>query len=317
MTRLTRVLTTSALALGFAALASSPGLAGPGPECVDSTSSQGTECGTNSSAATDATAVGFGATASGDASTAVGEASSATGLFAVAIGKASFAGADNATAVGTLAMATGVGSTAIGTGAIAEGENSVAIGINANAIAPNSVALGADSVANQANTISVGSVGNERRIVNVAAGTAPTDAVNFGQFTTANNAVAGQITAIQAVNTTQSGQITAIQALNTVQTGQISALQGDVANLFDARKEDRKDARKGIAAAMALPTAPMPSTPGGIGYAVNAATFRGEYAAGASLNYRLNTGTPTAINVGIAVGGNKNNGARVGISGEF
>jgi autotransporter adhesin len=45
------------------------------------------------------------------------------------------------------------------------------------------VALGAGSVANQADTVSVGSAGDERRIVNVAPGTAPTDAVNLSQLT--------------------------------------------------------------------------------------------------------------------------------------
>jgi autotransporter adhesin len=44
------------------------------------------------------------------------------------------------------------------------------------------VALGSGSIADQANTISVGSVGNERRITNVAPGIDPTDAVNLGQF---------------------------------------------------------------------------------------------------------------------------------------
>ena len=55
------------------------------------------------------------------------------------------------------------------------------------------MAIGAGSVANVANTVSVGSVGNERKIVNVAAGTltaGSTDAVNGGQLLTANQRVA-------------------------------------------------------------------------------------------------------------------------------
>ena len=63
--------------------------------------------------------------------------------------------------------------------------------------------------------------------------------------------------------------------------------------------------------------APMPSNPGGISYAANGATFRGEYAVGGSLMYRLNTQTPMALSVGASFAGNKNNGARIGISGEF
>jgi hypothetical protein len=43
-------------------------------------------------------------------------------------------------------------------------------------------AIGQNSVADQANTVSVGSVGNERRVTNVAAGTGATDAANVGQM---------------------------------------------------------------------------------------------------------------------------------------
>jgi len=67
----------------------------------------------------------------------------------------------------------------------------------------------------------------------------------------------------------------------------------------------------------AMADAPMPSQPGGISYAFNGATFRGEYAVGGSVNFRLNTATPLAVGVGFSYAGNKNNGARVGVSGEF
>ena len=56
------------------------------------------------------------------------------------------------------------------------------LGEGAQVTAANSVALGADSVADRANTVSVGSAGNERQVVNVAAGTADTDAVNVSQM---------------------------------------------------------------------------------------------------------------------------------------
>jgi len=87
--------------------------------------------------------------------------------------------------------------------------------------------------------------------------------------------------------------------------------------LFDLRNRDRNDAQQGIAAAMALTQAPMPSSPGGVAYAANGATFRGEYAFGASLTYRLPIDAVMALTVGAAFAGSKNNGARVGIAGEF
>ena len=83
------------------------------------------------------------------------------------------------------------------------------------------------------------------------------------------------------------------------------------------RPDDRRDMKQGVASAMAMAAAPMPSGPGRISYAVNGATFRGEYAVGASLNYRLNAEAPMAISVGASFAGNKNNGARIGIAGEF
>ncbi|MGS1078222.1 YadA-like family protein [Pseudoxanthomonas beigongshangi] len=86
------------------------------------------------------------------------------------------------TASGAGAVASGNHSTANGAGAIASGNNSTALGAGSQATAENSVALGANSVADRANTVSVGSEGAPRQITNVAAGTAPTDAVNVAQL---------------------------------------------------------------------------------------------------------------------------------------
>jgi autotransporter adhesin len=88
-----------------------------------------------------------------------------------------------------------------GDAAQAIGNSSVAIGGGAKASAPNSVAIGEGSVADQTGTVSVGSSGNERRITNVAAAQAPTDAVNMSQFQSgigevARNAYSGTASAI-------------------------------------------------------------------------------------------------------------------------
>src|SRR5690606_4844945 len=66
-------------------------------------------------------------------------------------------------------------------------ENSVAVGAGSFASGVDSVALGTYSVAERDHTVSVGSVGNERQITSVAAGTEATDAVNKAQL----DAVAG------------------------------------------------------------------------------------------------------------------------------
>ena len=100
------------------------------------------------------------------------------GNNATAVGSGAKAKGDNSSSFGTNANANGKNATAIGQGASASANNATAIGQGAQATANNSVALGQGSVANEANTVSVGSVGNERRITNVADPVHGTDAAN-------------------------------------------------------------------------------------------------------------------------------------------
>ena len=60
--------------------------------------------------------------------------------------------------------------------------NAVVLGHNAKVTGEGGVALGAGSVANRANAVSVGSTVTNRQIINVAAGTEDTDAVNVSQL---------------------------------------------------------------------------------------------------------------------------------------
>lgn len=99
-------------------------------------------------------------------------------------------------AAGPNAEASGSSATAIGDSAMASGSQGVAIGVGALAAAANSVALGANSISNRENTVSVGAAGQERQIINVAAGSAQTDAVNVAQLDavkTSMGAVAGSL----------------------------------------------------------------------------------------------------------------------------
>ena len=164
-------------------------------------------------------AIGNMAWAIGTGSTSLGNAAQTNGLGAFAGGSAAWAEADYATAVGTLSTALGPGATALGAYSEADGTNSVAIGYKATATRDNSIALGANStttadlteaavvptgagataVAATAATgeVSVGSAGHERRVTNVAAGAAPTDAVNVSQL----SAVDGKVDAIANTGT--------------------------------------------------------------------------------------------------------------------
>jgi autotransporter adhesin len=190
-------------------------------------------------------------------STASGKLAAATGQGGSAYGRASVAGATAGSAFGWNARANATNSTALGfnTNVSATAISSVAIGEGAQATASKAVALGAQSVADVANTISVGSVGKERRIVNVAAGTlssTSTDVVNGGQLYTANQRVAaafgstldasGQMvapsyviqgvsysnvgSAFSAVNTALSSTATSISNLQTqINNGSIGLVQ--------------------------------------------------------------------------------------------
>ncbi|HEX8238754.1 MAG TPA: hypothetical protein VF574_03335 [Allosphingosinicella sp.] len=194
-----------------------------------------------------------------------------------------------ALACGPAASASQPGTTAVGAGASASGQNATAIGRGASATALNSVAVGQGSFAGQANTFSVGSGGGERRIVNVAAGTGPTDAVNLAQL---NAAIAGA-----AVD--------------------LSPLQSQVDALSALRLNDREDAQRGIAAAVAMSAPPMPSEPGRVSYTLNGSIYRGEKAVGGSMMYRLNTSAPMAFGAGISHAGGGSTAVRVGVAGEF
>lgn len=216
-------------------------------------------------------------------------AQSTCNLSSAEAGPPAAAAGSGALACGTGASASQPGSTAVGSGASASGQNTTAIGRAASATALNSVAVGQGSVATQVNTFSVGSGGGERRVVNVAAGTGPTDAVNLGQL---NAAIAGA-----AVD--------------------LSPLQSRIDELSAFRLRDREDAQRGIAAAVAMSTAPMPSEPGRVSYTVNGSIYRGEKAIGGSMMYRLNSSTPMAFGAGISHAGRGSTAVRVGVAGEF
>ncbi|MET0269622.1 MAG: YadA-like family protein [Sphingomonas sp.] len=108
----------------------------------------------------------------------------------------------DATAAGAIAFGTGAGvgagatgGAALGTGAQVTGANGVALG--AGSIAGRGplagyAALGLAAPQASAGEVSVGVAGAERQITNVAAGSAPTDAVNVGQLA----GVAAQVSAI-------------------------------------------------------------------------------------------------------------------------
>ena len=307
----------------LALLSASPALADATPECNDDALlAATTECGTNSDATgIGGTALGQGTiafirgtavgtsslalgvqsiaigglnalnsritTAAGASSIAIGAGAQTTaaGVASIAIGPTATASGDGAVALGAVALASGTAATAVGRLSSAAGIGSTALGNTASATADGSVALGQGSIANQANTVSVGAVGTERRIVNVAAGTAATDAVNLGQLT----------------------------AVNTSLSNSLASLSDDTFELFQLANRNRKDIRdanEGVAMALAMDTPAIPAgahvaVTGGLGYFKNRVSFASAIS--------VAVGRMSSVSAGLGYGINgKEIGARAG-----
>jgi autotransporter adhesin len=148
-----------------------------------------------------------------------------TGSNSAAGGQGAVASGTSSTAVGNNSQATATGSTALGQGATSTGSGSVAIGAGSN-----------DE--GRSNVVSVGSADSPRQITNVAAGTAPTDAVNVQQLGSA------------------------VAQANAYTDNQIQQL--------------KRDADGGIATAMAVAGLPQPSGPGKSMVSVAGSVYRGQ-----------------------------------------
>lgn len=142
--------------------------------------------------------VAFGrlANAAGQGAVAIGSDAKAQEIFAIAVGRGATSSTNSAIAVGqnsvasgtaTIAMGLAAGAAgnqavAIGGSAQGSGDFSIALGRSANASHTSSVAIGYNSVTDRDNSVSFGAQGAERQLVNVAAGTNDTDAVNLAQL---------------------------------------------------------------------------------------------------------------------------------------
>ncbi|WP_045761342.1 YadA family autotransporter adhesin, partial [Xanthomonas albilineans] len=129
-------------------------------------------------------AIGPAARAVDTTGTAIGASAYARGPNDTAIGSNALVNADGSTAVGANSQIAAVATNAVamGAGASVNATAGTALGQGATVNAQGAVALGQGSVADRAQTVSVGSAGNERQLVNVAAGTQATDAVNKSQL---------------------------------------------------------------------------------------------------------------------------------------
>jgi len=126
-------------------------------------------------------------------SVAIGQrATNGTASRAVAIGYEAKATAQDTIALGLDAQAQALGGVALGKGSRVNALNSVALGQNSVATVQSGASFLTNVAADANNgTVSVGAVGSERRIINVADGSADTDAVNVAQLKALDTIVAG------------------------------------------------------------------------------------------------------------------------------
>jgi len=203
-------------------------------------------------------------------------------------------------------------STNIGANVGADG--GTAIGEGATVTANNAVAIGQGSVANQANTVSVGSVGNERRVTNVAAGTAATDAANVSQMQ------AGDASTLASANTyTDNTATQTLTRANTYTDSHMQALNdqfSDLTNNVNQRLEhqdqriDKEGAMSAAMLNMAINAANSRSPRGRIGAGIG---WQGGEAA-MSVGYSKQVGEHASFSIGGAFSGSEQSvGAGFGV----
>jgi len=233
------------------------------------TASQAVAVGSDSSATMpNAIAIGTWSNAGNWGSMALGASSRASGLFSTASGFSSIASGNNSLAIGgfwgtqntnlvteRFTRATASNAIAFGAAAASLADDGSALGTDSQVRvgASRSVALGAGSVATQADTVSLGHSATdisgtgsaygsslERRIVHLAAGIDPTDAVNVAQLGAFASALGGGATfaggVLGAPNyIIQSGSFSDVGAALSAIDTQLSAIKSraDLAVYYD------------------------------------------------------------------------------------
>jgi autotransporter adhesin len=209
--------------------------------------------------------------------------------------------AGNNTGNHAMASATGQDALAAGYGASASGNRATALGTGASATAEGATALGAGASATRPRQVAIGTAANTYTLPGV----------------TSAASRAAQSGPTQVVTSDAAGNLATAPVDLGAMNQRIGALDDRVNALGAYAQESRKEARQGVAAAMAMSAAAMPSRPGKTSWAANTATYKGEWAAGFSVAHRLDVAIPVALSAGVSLNGSSFAGARVGVNGEF
>ncbi|MGO1074221.1 beta strand repeat-containing protein, partial [Inquilinus sp. CA228] len=232
--------------------------------------------------------------------------SAATGTNSTAIGPASTASASNAISMGNGASASANNAIAIGAGAQATKANSLALGAGSTTMANLSDAayapvVGATTAGVATGEVSVGSSGAERRITNVAAGSAATDGVNVSQLTALAN-VSVKYDTDGSGNLTnritlQGGNPNAPVTIGNVAPGvngtdavNVDQLNGAFDSLNGKIKQARREAWQGAAIGIAASSLQFDTRPGKVSASMGGGMWREQGALALGLGYTAESG---------------------------
>jgi len=232
--------------------------------------------------------------------------SSATGTNSTAVGPASTASATNAISMGNGASASANNAIAIGAGAQATKANSLALGANSTTTANLSDAaytpvVGTKTAGVATGEVSVGSSGSERRVTNVAAGSAATDAVNVSQLQALSTASVRYDTdgSGNLTNriTLQGGNSNAPVTIGNVAPGvngtdavNVNQLNGAFDSLNGKIKQARREAWQGAAIGIAASSLQFDTRPGKLSAAMGGGMWHDQGALALGLGYTAETG---------------------------
>nr|WP_283774307.1 YadA-like family protein [Histophilus somni] len=302
--------------------------------------------GYQANAGVQAVSIGNKSNAQGNFAVALGNEANAKGKSSFAIGRHSVAG-DWANAFGAQAKATGMLSTALGWNANASGVRSQAFGAESEARGSRSVSIGNIVKSTGNNSTSIGndifnsgnysiSIGNSNKVDkdktvvvgNNIRNTAENSVflgdssayVEKGETTGGIGKVDGNYAGVEAKGVVSVGSKGNERRIQNVAAGLLShqstdAVNGSQLHATNQRLEEvNKDAKAGIAAAMAFKDVPF--VPGKWSYAAGAAHYSSESAVSLNLG-RTSANGKYAISGGISSDSRGRVGFRVGISGVF
>ncbi|WWO73075.1 YadA-like family protein [Histophilus somni] len=250
-------------------------------------------------------AFGRRASASGDSSHAFGYGATATGTYSNAFGVNAKASAVRSQAIGTDSLASGEGSISFGSGVHTTGKNSFSVGRQITNNSKNTVAIGYNIQHTKDNSVFLG---------DSSAYTAPSETSGgIGK-------VDGNYAGVEAKGVVSVGSKGNERRIQNVAAGLLShhstdAVNGSQLHATNQRVEEvNKDAKAGIAAAMAFKEVPF--VLGKWSYAAGAAHYSSESAVSLNLG-RTSANGKYSISGGISSDSRGRVGFRVGISGVF